>query len=52
MLGDFPDAVQNAAMESMEAQGGLSRQFFSDPKVQKEMTWLVLRWIRMQGVSP
>ena len=46
MHGDFPGAVQEAAMEALSVQGNLSRRLLGDEQVMRRMTTLVLAAVR------
>lgn len=45
MLGDFPAAVQNAVMDSLDTHSGLAENVLRDKEV-REMSLHVCYWIR------
>lgn len=46
MHGDFPGAVQDAAIETLDIQNKLSSDLLTDPIKMNQMTLLVLAQIR------
>lgn len=51
MLGDFPQAVQNAVIESMGAHNDLATRFLSDERVSRGVAQLLMEALR-RGMQP
>ncbi|WP_354010996.1 type I restriction endonuclease subunit R [Endozoicomonas lisbonensis] len=49
MLGDFPDAVQSAVIESMDVQNRMDMDFLSNPDVSRQVVSLVYQMMKAMG---